>query len=212
MIEISTSTTAVPGLWPQRQEELVYEFTKEPSLLRQYYSLYQQECRIVNDPKSRAADEDHFRRAHILIARTGGKCIGGGRLSICSNQQPKPLPMETDHFRVADYFPALKEPGIRYGEVSRLVLLPEFRHGRATLEMWKRFRDRVVDLELDVTYAAAPLINLRAYRKQCHSIGLDAKIHMDVVLPPDPGFEQITDYLLSCKAPEVKGKRVGNWC
>jgi hypothetical protein len=187
MIEISSSTTAAGGWW---------------SLL------YQEECRIVSDPKYRAADQDYDRRAHILIARIGSKCIGGGRLLVRSGQHANPLPMETDNFRLADYFPLLKQPGIRYGEISRLVLMPEFRNGRASFEMWKKFRQKAVELELAVTYAAAPLINLRAYRKHCNLIGVDAKIHMDLKLPAVPGFEHITDYVLSCEAPELRVKRL----
>ncbi len=199
MIEMSTNTAAAPALWYPQSEQIVYEFTKEPSLLRQYFSLYRKECRIVNDPKYRAADEDHTRRAHILVARVGNRCIGGCRLSVRSDRERKPLPLETDHFQLANYFPRLKRPGIRYGEISRLVLLPEFRTGRTSLEMWKSLCHKIVELDVDVTFAAAPLINLRAYRKHCTSIGLDATIHRDVVVPPDPGFEHLVDYVLSCE-------------
>jgi hypothetical protein len=204
MIQASTNAAAVAGLWSPQSEQIVYEFTEEQSLLRQYFRLYREECRIVNDDEYRAADEDHTRRAHILIARIGSECIGGCRLSVRSDRQTKALPMETQHFMLADYFPRLKSPGIRYGEISRLVLMPEFRHGRVSLELWKRFCQRTVELDLDVMFAAAPLINLRAYRKHCHSIGLDATIHTNVVVPPDPGFERIIDYVLSCEMPALK--------
>jgi hypothetical protein len=207
MIEMSSNSAAVPALWYPQSEQIVYEFTRETGLLRQYFGLYREECRIANGAKYRAADEDQTRRAHVLIARIGSKCIGGCRLSIRSEREAKPLPMETEQFQLEDHFPRLKRPGSCYGEISRLVLIPAFRNGRASLEMWKRFCQRTVDLAVDVMFAAAPLINLRAYRKHCHSIGLDATIHRDVVVPPEPGFEHITDYVLSCAVRELKSSR-----
>ncbi len=210
MVETAKNTTAARGPWPRRQDESVYEFTRERQLLRQYCEMYQRECRIVDDPDFLAAEEDYNRDAHILIARIGSECIGGGRLSIRSTEQTKPLPIEIADFRLENCFPGLKRPGMRYGEVSRLVLRPEFRDGRASLEMWKQFGQKIIDLDLAVTYAAAPLINLRAYRKHCRSLGAEVKIHMDVELPPYPGFEQVTDYLLSCVVPEAAAARQPN--
>jgi hypothetical protein len=206
MIKMAKTSALEQGLWYPRQDEIVYEFTKEPRLLLQYCNLYQAECRMADDRDFRAVEDGYNNGADILIAHINGKCIGGGRLSVRSIEHMKPLPIEIDNFRLENCFPPLKQPGMRYGEISRLVLMPAFRNGRTSLEMWKRFRQRAVRLKLNVTYAAAPLINLRAYRKHCKSIGVDAKIHMDMVLPPYPGFEHITDYLLSCVTPGRSGR------
>jgi len=196
----------------KRCSDLRFEFTTDPRLLGQYREMYERECRVAfHIPGFREAETMHDRKAHILIVRHGDQCVGGGRFSVRTPEQLDPLPLELDGFRLEDHFPELASGQLSYGEFSRLVLLPEFRGGDITLEMWRHFHRKCVALNVAMVYAAAPLANLRAYRKNTLAIGLkDTVIHRGIEIPPYPSREYVKDYLLSIVIEALPGMSSGS--
>lgn len=184
---------------PKLREDLVFEFTRDPALLHQYYRIYEKECRVITHiPGFREAEKEYNRKGHIVVARIGNLCIGGARLSVRTPRQTKPLPMEMNGFNLHKHFPQLEQKQMRYGELSRLVLLPEFRDGDIARRMFVHLYRKAAALGLDIGFAAAPLLNIRAYRLSFMALGLrESDIHFDIEVPPYPGFEEVKDYLLS---------------
>jgi len=193
----------------KKLEELTFEFTRDPALLHQYRNLYESECRVVFEiPQFRDAEEEYNHKSYILIARQGKLCVGGGRLTVSTPRKPQSLPLEINNFRLRDHFPSLEQKQMRYGELSRLVLLPEFRTGSITRQLFRGMYRKSLALDLDMVFAAAPLVNVRTYRQHCLAIGLkEAKVHLDVQVPPYPTFEEVKDYLFSVVVDKSAGAK-----
>lgn len=178
----------------QERQKLTIEFTRDPALIHQYCRLYNDECRIV--PEFVEAEQELNRKSHILVVRQGDLVVGGGRLFVTSPRKNKELPLELEDFRVADHFPELTLKQMTYGEISRLVVLPDFRGEEMLKDIIVNMHRKCVSQGVDVLFAAAPLINVRSYRKISRSIGIkEVGIVMDIEIPPYPGFEEVKDYL-----------------
>jgi hypothetical protein len=210
------SNTVVPGLlsadttseenlakrysrFTKKKEELVYEFTRDPALIHQYYRIYEEEFKAVLDAEyhHNSADE-HDQRGHFLIVRRGKLCIGGARISVKTPRQPNLLPVEAANFRLEDHFPELRQKEMRVGQAGRFCLLPEFRGGAVTREMQRHITRKAIALNLDMFFATAPLLNARVYKQNCVALGFkDVKIHFDIQLPEYPMCEEVKFYLIS---------------
>jgi len=187
------------GRRQKKQEDLVFEFTRDPGLLHQYHLIYEEQFRAVHSARNyRSIEDEHDRRGHVIIARHGNLCIGGARLSVRTPRQPHPLPIEMNDFRLEKHFPELDQKQLRYGQIGRICLLPQFRGGTATrIMMWHLYR-KVVALGLDRVFGTATIANARVYRQNCLGMGLkDVKIHQSIELPPYPMCEEIRFYLIS---------------
>jgi len=194
----------------KKPDELVYELTSDAELLHQYRVIYEREFSAVHNADYRYthADEEDDRHGHIVVVRQGNCCVGGARISVRTPHQPHPLPIELDGFRLEEHFPELKEKKMRYGQVGRFCLLPEFRGGAVTSTlMWHLYR-KVVALALDEVFGTATIANARVYKQNCISMGLkDVKIHRHIELPLYPMCEQIRFYLISGSVDTAHPKR-----
>lgn len=186
------------GRKPRKAPALTFEFTRDPALLHQYFRLYESECRVVDIPEFRRAEEEYNKRGYFLVVRQGNHCVGGARISVSSPRHPMKLPMEIGSFRLSQVFAELKTREMTYAELSRLVLLPEFRNGVVTREMFYHFYRKSLALGVQMMFAACPISNARMYRVNCKAVGLEQTlIHTGVELPPYPTFEEVKDYLIS---------------
>ena len=72
----------------------VFEFTRDPAYLHQYYLL---RARLSNGiatfSQIFAQADEADKRSHILVARRGNQVIAGVRLTVSGPRQPQPLPM-----------------------------------------------------------------------------------------------------------------------
>lgn len=190
--------------WANKNEELVYEFTKDPALLFQYHKIYEEQFRIVhNAQRYHHLEDEHDRNGHILVVRMGNFCVGGARLNIKTPRNTAPLPIEMDGFKFENYFPELATKEMRYGQLGRICLLPEFRGGDATRKMlWHVYR-KAAALGLDIVFATAPLVNARLYMRVARFDFVDKGylkdtcLHSEIELPKYPMCEEIKFYLMS---------------
>lgn len=175
---------------------LVYEFTREPDLLHQYFRVYQSECRMI--PEFLKDEEEYNRKSHILVVRDGNLVVGGARLFIKSPRLQKKFLLELAGFDLNAHFPELDAKQMRYAELSRLVLLPDYRKMNILKEVLFHIGRKCVSMNLDVFFAAAPMTNVRFYKMICNGFGYsNATVHQGIDIPPDPGFEEVKDYLFS---------------
>jgi predicted GNAT family N-acyltransferase len=181
---------------PYERQPLTFEFTRDPGLLQQYRVIYEREFQAVqNAPQYRAISEEHDRNSHFLIIRQGNMCVGGARLTTKSPRQPHLLPVEMGDFRIEKHFPHMQNK--TYGQIGRVCLLPEFRGGDVTKQMFEHFKRKAVALGWEVTFATAPLLNARNNTKLCRAVGLETKIHFDIDIPLYPMCEEVKMYFMT---------------
>ena len=186
--------------WTGKQEDIVFEFTKDPGLLHQFHHIYEDQFRSVHNALryQHSEQDEHDARGHVIIARRGNFCVGGARLSIKTPRQPHLMPIEIDGFRLDHHFPELTQKEMRYAQIGRFCLLPEFRGGNATqILLWHLYRKSVA-LGMDVVFGTAPILNARVYMQNFSAMGLKtAKMHTNVTLPLYPMCEEIKFHLIS---------------
>ncbi len=183
-----------------KTRDLVFEYTRDPDLLRQYYRMYEQRFQLIHSAwQYRHAEEDeHDRRAHILIARRGRQCVGGARLSIKTPSKPDALPVELGDFRVARFFPELEERGLSVCQASRFAVLAEYGGGELIRLLQWHLTRKMIGLGMNMFFATAPMSNARVYRKYCRSLGYrNIRIHLDIEIPRYPMCDNIKFYLIS---------------
>lgn len=183
---------------PRQKPSLVYEFTRDPELLHQYYRIFNSQCRVVSSLEYLEKEEQYNKRSHIMVVREGNLVVGGARITINTPRQNHPLPLEIGEFRLTSLFPDLEAKQQRYAEFSRLAVLPDYRGADVLRQIIINVYRKCVALDIHYIFAAAPLVNGRSYRQICKAIGLtDAKVYMDIDIPPAPGFEEVKDYLFA---------------
>lgn len=173
---------------------LTFEFTRDAALLRQYHAIYEREFRAVHNAPYQHIEDEHDRRAHILVARRGDTCVGGARLSVKTPRRPDLLPIEMDGFRIENHFPYLGQKS--YGQLGRVCLLPELRDGTATRVMFWHIHRKAVALGLAELFGTATLVGTRTYKRHCRALGLDAAIYLDIELPTYPMCDDLKFYLI----------------
>jgi hypothetical protein len=179
-------------------KDMVFEFTRDPALLQQYYRIRAKEYKAVHGVDMPAIESEDDRGGHILVARMENFCVGGMRLNVKTPRKLELLPMEVDGFMLEKHFPYLRYKQMRYCQASGFALLHEFHGGEVSRVMIERILQKAHALNLEMLFATTPILNARLYRHDCFVMGWkDPKIHYDIVLPDDPTSEGIKLYLFS---------------
>lgn len=178
---------------PARVEpEVVFEFTRDPGFLQQYYNLRERMYISVWGLQEFNGQEDEFdRKSHILVARKGNMVVGGARITVKTPRMPNLLPMEGRDINLERQITDLKLRHCRYGEFSRLALLPEYRGGEYTQAIYEALNRKSIALNLKYVFAISPVAQARSYKKSYMAMGFDYTIRNDVTIPDNPEFEGI---------------------
>ena len=175
-----------------QNQPVVIKFTQDQAYLRQYYNLRERMYTSVWGLQGFNGQEDEFdQKSHILVAVKDGRVVGGARISVRTPQAPNLLPMEKREVSLEHQIADLNLPQCRYGEYSRLALLPEYRGGGCTLAMYKALNRKSISLNLKFAFALSPLTQARSYRKIYQALGFNYTILEDVVIPENPEYEGI---------------------
>lgn len=159
--------------------EVVYEFTRDPGLLHQYYQLRGEEYyRSWGETNYTHGPDEYDAKAHILIIRHGNQCVGGVRLIVKTPRSKGLLPVESDDFRLSELLPELNLDNCKYGEYSGFVMLPEFRDGYRDLFLQLYRKGRAIGLKYG--FSAATLAQARMYRSISNYAGLDFTMLSDL--------------------------------
>ncbi len=176
----------------KKPQKIVYEFTRDPGLLHQYFHLREDMFISVWGLKKFCGQHEIFDDiSDILIARRGRQCIAGGRLTISTPEARKMLPLEKVDFMLADLFPELDLHECTYGEFSRLAILPEFRGGAVFPEIARRFIKRAIDQGVEYAFNIAPQPLARSYRQAVQLFGLSWSVRHDIPVPDREEYEGI---------------------
>lgn len=198
---VSVLAGTSPAIRPVRSiVGLQLEFTRDPELIQEYQRIYEAEFRAVHGAMNYCCDADKLSPLdQVLIVKSNGRCVGGARLSVKSPKKPDLLPVETESFRLEDVFPVLRWREMKYGQIGRFCLLPEFRGGATTRLMLQRLYQKGVAQNIHVIFGTAPLLNAKMYVRGFTALGYHnvAHLHDDVTLPDYPMCEGIHFYLMS---------------
>ena len=169
--------------------QVVYEFTKDPQLLEQYYLLreqcYREELKLSDfNGAEEAADRD----GQILIARDGDICLGGARITCGASD-------DSTNLSLTELMPEL---GLKHGSFcmwERLSLSKELREYNRQKEFCAHLINASWTLGYDYAFMVSSIRNARFYRL-CHSV-LDVtyRIFNQVKCTPKGAFSHLEHVL-----------------
>jgi hypothetical protein len=182
---------------PRAATEITYEFTKDKGLLHQYYVLREQMFVNVWGLTHFSGEEDAIdKRSHILVARKGNQVVGGLRLTVKTPRLKAGLPVEGEDFNLSKELPSLSLENLKYGEISRLVQLPEYTNTDCMVELCKNLRRKSVALGLQYVFCIAPKALCKRYKMICRVINLSVVSLDEVIIPDREGYEGISMHLM----------------
>ena len=135
------------------------------------------------------------RCSHILVVMDGNQCIGGARLTVKSEIGSMFLPTESECFRFDAIFPHLNLQDTEYAEVSRQVLLREYRGGSTVSLLDRCIVERCKHLGVPVVFADFPLDNAVRTKKAYSKLIRQVTIHKDICIPSSSMYDNCQLYL-----------------
>lgn len=185
--------------------QVIYEFTKDPQLLEQYYLLreqcYRQELKL---PNFNGSEEPADRAGQILIARNGDICLGGARITSGTLAESDSLSLNA----------LMPELGLKQGPFclwERLSLSQELREYNCQKEFCAHLINASWTLGYDYAFMVSSIRNARFYRL-CHSV-LDVtyRIFNQVKCTPKGAFSHLEHVLSAAHLSPVSiGESVWN--
>lgn len=179
-------------------EKLIYEISKDPSLLLQYYMIREKCYKEVWGLKIfSGAEDEHDRKGYILVVRNNKKVVGGGRLVLRPAGSPERLPLETASLLLEDALGRFDLEGKIFGEIGRIAVLPEF-IGYKLSKISLYLLDLAKRHHCNFLTTVAPLEQAKKYRRIGKRLNLDVEILDHVVIEDRPYYNQIEMKLMVC--------------
>lgn len=180
-------------------EPILYEFTNDKALLHQYFVM--RERMLGTDrflPKDVLPQDLHDKISHILIARRGKLCIGGGRLTIREGDEMFPLPMETDEFKLRNLFPQLPLDKERHAVGSKFAIHDDHKNSELLYAMCKIMHDKVIASGIRYYFVRATNITLaRNWRLIFNTLlPKSTRICTEIDVPDSPFYPGQKQYLV----------------
>jgi len=183
--------------------ELLYEFTKDPEKLKQYYLIRERCYKEVWGLKIFSGAEDEFdRKGHILVVRNKDRVIGGGRLVMRLAGSSDRLPLETDNLLLEEALHEFDIEGKIFGELGRFALESEFRGGKlATIFLY--LLGMAQRHQCNYLTTVAPWEQAKKYKQIAEQLNIDVQILEDFVIADRPYYNQIEMKLMVCDLATV---------
>jgi len=186
---------------------ITFEFSKQESLLKQYYKL-REEC-FRNELGLEAFDgtEDLFdQTGHTLIFRDGDSCIGGVRINGCSLSTLSQMPLEHKGLDIAQMLPQLNLPVAPSCQLERFVLQPEYRNTDMLRAICRAQIRACASLGYHYAFNVTGIKRARLYKRVHSSLSYDYDIFDQVTLPVESGFAHLEHLLSIAFIPDFKRK------
>jgi GNAT superfamily N-acetyltransferase len=161
---------------------VLFETTRDPQWLSQYYSLRDQCFKSdLGIPDFNGAEEEHDLQGHIVIARSGGQCIAGARVV-----SAVPMAAQLAEFGLSSQDSCLWE---------RFVIHPSFRH----MGLGRDFCSALIEVSRNLGFNNALVLSTlrisRLYR-MCHAgLGVEFKIQRAAPECAEGAFATLEHYL-----------------
>lgn len=172
-------------------DTISYTLARDEKTLNQYFDLRKKVYMSDFELTDFTDHEDEFdtpEKSLFLVITDKDNVIGGMRITTHKKLSDSILPLEHEGFYLQDVF---NEPDIltaAYTEVSRTVLLPEFRDGIVSTEMYRYCYALNKEIDADYLFSVSPAIQARNTRRRCKSIGIDFRIRQDIAVPDRPYY------------------------
>jgi hypothetical protein len=176
MFMMSTSSEPARRM---RHAVVTYEFTSDPDLLEQYTRIKAE----LHSDEYGDFEKEMDALGLMLIARVGGRCVGGARILHKDIHSRLRLPIEGDDFRLAERLPELSLEQHPYCEFSRLILLPDYQTGDHSLAMLQRMTQKAKELRCAFIFGETTPSKARRYRRIYRQMGLELTIREDIKTP-----------------------------
>lgn len=177
---------------PLQPQAVIYEETRDPGYLHQYYRLREQMFINVWGLKNFSGKVDEYDdQSEIIVARIGNQCIGGCRLTFSAPDDHMQLPMEKEGLELTNHFKELNLDNILYAEISRLAILPEYQNSFVMLELIRQMIKRGATKRARYAFTLSPVPLARNYRKASSLFGLKWDIRSDIAIPDREEYEGI---------------------
>lgn len=167
-------------------EGLEYFFTKDQNLLNEYIktrqAVYASDLGL--DGLLGQKDEfDDLSRNHSLVLLKNGKCVGGGRITICNDYKKELLPMENNEFSLFKSNQNLELYKNKYAEVSRLFVMKEERSARIAGNLYVMMNIKASEFNTKYVFIQAPRIQARSYKIICNRLNIKTTIRDEINVP-----------------------------
>jgi hypothetical protein len=188
-------------------KKIIYEFTKDPTHLDQYYQIREQCYKEYWGLKIfSGAEDEHDRNGHILIVRAGNQVIGGGRLFLRSMNDIMKLPTETDDFLLHEVLPELSTAHTIWGDIGRIAVLPEFR-GKKVLKIGFYLLAKAQENYCNYLTTVAPTKQAQKYKEMTEPFNVDIQIIDYLPVADHPYYNNIEMKLLLCDMATIPDAR-----
>lgn len=170
--------------WLQKNGFL-FEFTRDPERLRDYYDLRRRS--YLNDKYMKG----HFNKGEVdsydlvsnfILVWYKNACVGGARLTTSTRDTRQILPSEDQAFQYSEQLPFLELANKNYGEIHRLVVAPGYRNLKISSKLLWFLYLKAVEQKLDYLFSPSTHIRSRMHRLLFSQIGTSIKIHSDICI------------------------------
>lgn len=178
----------------RQQEEVVYEITKDPFLLNQYYKL-REDCYRQDFGLKRfsGAEDDYDRVGKIVVARIGRRVIGGSRIIISSPEKRIKLPMENDNFKLIDILPEFSLATKSYCEFSRLVVKPGYRKHSIAIAISNYLVEIAKQEDCAFEFIISSMATYRTHRAIARKLGINQTVLLGITVPKCAIYEKLNE-------------------
>lgn len=189
--------------------QIVFEVTKNPLLLEQYYHLREDGYREDLGLQDFCGEEDHYdREGDIVIGRMGGNVIGGGRINYSAPEKRSLLVLEEGGFTMQTVFPQFDLSGKIYCEFSRLIIKREYRRGGKLLDLLlKKMLLHVQNQGVEFLFTVSPVRQAALYRSVFYKMGL-LYVTEPIKVPAKPIYEGIPMVLSRMELTPIVEERI----
>jgi hypothetical protein len=173
-----------------------YEFTTDPGYIHQYCILREEMFKKVWDLSHFSAQKDEIDdNSHILVARQGLHCVGGGRLTLTAPNHRRRLPMEGGDFNLLDAMPQFDLAGKSYAEITRIAVLSEYSKDNVIAELIDRLILKIMEEGGEYLFLISPASMTRNHRRVGATLGYSLITDYSVKIPEREEYEGIKMYL-----------------
>jgi hypothetical protein len=191
--DISYDSVASRFSRPQRTPaKVVYELTRDPGYLFQYYRLRAEMFISVWGLEHFNGQKDAYDdSSDVVVARIGNHVIGGCRVTFKAPHGNDPLPMEKSDFSLAEKFPHLPLAECIHVEISRMAILPDYQNSVVMLELSRQLLKLGIEKHARYAFTLSPAPLARNYRKAAMLFGLKWNILNNIAIPDREEYEGI---------------------
>lgn len=154
------------------KSELVFEFTKDPAYLHQYYVLRSMVFKRTHGLDIAPAEDASDRESDIFIVRQGNQVVGGVRMQVVEPGAHDATTMQQYGVDPALLLPELKVNEHRYCEFSRMVVLEEYQNKGVVDKVFQSISDYATRHQIDYCFVMSISVILRIYQRAFKKIGL----------------------------------------